>query len=334
MTIKFEKEMLECTKTENFAIEAYGLKKTFGSNKAVNGIDLKVPVGQICGVLGPNGAGKTTTMNMLATLLKPDEGNAKIFGYDLQKQPHIIRQLIGVTGQYASVDENLSAIENLVIFSRLLGLSKTQSRKKAEELLEEFSLIEAAHRPISKFSGGMRRRLDLAASLIVQPPLIFLDEPTTGLDPRTRNHMWNTIRRLVSRGTTILLTTQYLDEADQLADQIIVIDRGQVVAKGTVEELKSSVGIASLELRLINRADEEAANKIISKTLNINQQVLDNGLITAPMSNPDKATDLLIELRNAKIQLSEISVKKPTLDEVFLAITGHVATQSNGESNE
>ena len=199
---------------EKYAVEAKGLIKTFGDHRAVDGVDLVVPTGSIYGVLGPNGAGKTTTIRMLATLLRADSGSAKIFGYDVVKDSQIVRQLIGVTGQYASVDESLSATENLIIFSRLLGLSRLEAKRKATELLEEFGLMDAAKRPLKNFSGGMRRRLDLAASLIAQPPLIFLDEPTTGLDPRTRNQMWDTIRRLVKSGSTVLLTTQYLQEAD------------------------------------------------------------------------------------------------------------------------
>ena len=210
-----------------WAVEAKGLSKNFGTNKAVDGVDLHVPQGAIYGVLGPNGAGKTTAIRMLATLLKPDAGTAKIFGHDVVKEPQIVRQLVGVTGQYASVDEALSATENLMIFSRLLGLSRKEARRKSAELLEEFGLTEAAKRPLKHFSGGMRRRLDLAASLIAKPPLIFLDEPTTGLDPRTRNQMWETIRQLVKSGSTVLLTTQYLQEADELADRIAVIDHGR-----------------------------------------------------------------------------------------------------------
>src|SRR5690242_11646116 len=229
----------------DWAVEAHGLIKNFGDNRAVDGVNLNVRAGTIYGLLGPNGAGKTTTIRMLATLLRPDAGSARIFGYDVVKESQIVRQLIGVTGQYASVDESLSATENLIIFSRLLGLGRAESKRKAAELLEEFGLTEAAHRPLKNFSGGMRRRLDLAASLIAQPPLIFLDEPTTGLDPRTRNQMWDTIRRLVQTGSTVLLTTQYLQEADELADRIAVIDRGIVVAEGTVDELKSSVGSSS-----------------------------------------------------------------------------------------
>jgi ABC-2 type transport system ATP-binding protein len=323
----------------NWAVEANGLVKTFGSNRAVDGVNLNVRAGTIYGVLGPNGAGKTTTISMLATLLRPDAGSARIFGYDVVKESQIVRQLIGVTGQYASVDESLSATENLIIFSRLLGLGRAEARQKAEELLEEFGLTEAAKRPLKNFSGGMRRRLDLAASLIAQPPLIFLDEPTTGLDPRTRAQMWDTIRRLVKTGSTVLLTTQYLDEADQLADRIAVIDRGRVVAEGTVDELKASVGTSSLQLRVQHPQDIENARQIIEQVLKVQSNVSSEaGKITAPMANADRVTDLLIALRAAGIHLAEMSVQKPTLDEVFLSITGHGvkenASLASNESNE
>jgi ABC-2 type transport system ATP-binding protein len=308
----------------DWAVEAHGLVKVFGDNRAVDGVDLNVRTGTIYGVLGPNGAGKTTTISMLATLLRPDAGSARIFGHDVVKESQIVRQLIGVTGQYASVDESLSATENLIIFSRLLGLGRAEARRKADELLEEFGLTEAARRPLKDFSGGMRRRLDLAASLIAQPPLIFLDEPTTGLDPRTRAQMWDTIRRLVKTGSTVLLTTQYLDEADQLADRIAVIDRGHVVAEGTVDELKASVGTSSLQLRVQDQQDIEDARKIVERVLQVKVNVLPGaGKMTAPMENADRVTDLLIALREAGIHLAEISVQKPTLDEVFLTITGH-----------
>lgn len=309
-----------------WAVESNGLVKIFGDKRAVDGIDLRVPVGSIYGVLGPNGAGKTTTISMLATLLRPDGGWAKIFGHDVQKEAHIVRQLIGVTGQYASVDETLSATENLIIFSRLLGLSRGEARRKAADLLEEFGLSEAAKRPLSKFSGGMRRRLDLAVSLIAQPPLIFLDEPTTGLDPRTRNQMWNTIRRLVSSGSTVLLTTQYLDEADQLADRIAVIDHGRVVAEGTPGELKASIGVAALKLKLANNDDINEARHLIRTVLGAEAQVMEREFITAPMSDPERVTDLLVALRTAGIHLAEVSVQTPTLDEVFLALTGTTET--------
>lgn len=316
-----------------WAVEATGLVKTFGDNRAVDGVELKVKAGSIYGVLGPNGAGKTTTIRMLATLLRPDAGSARIFGYDVQKEAQIVRQLIGVTGQYASVDESLSATENLVIFSRLLGLGSAEAKRKAADLLEEFGLSEAAKRPLKNFSGGMRRRLDLAASLIAQPPLIFLDEPTTGLDPRTRAQMWDTIRRLVKTGSTVLLTTQYLDEADQLADRVAVIDRGHVVAEGTVNELKASVGTSSLHLNIENPGDMEAARRMVEQVLKTPTSVTAEAkTITAPMATADSVTDLLIALRTAGIPLSEFSVQKPTLDEVFLTITGQGADPSASTS--
>lgn len=308
------------------AVEANGLIKIFGDNRAVNGVDLNIPAGGIYGVLGPNGAGKTTTIRMLATLLKPNGGSAKIFGHDVVKESHVVRQLIGVTGQYASVDEKLSATENLVIFSRLLGLNSRDAKRKASDLLEEFGLTEAAKRPLSQYSGGMRRRLDLAASLIAQPPLIFLDEPTTGLDPRTRNQMWNTIRRLVKDGSTVVLTTQYLDEADQLADRIAVIDHGKVIAEGTPGELKAKIGTASLELQLADSEKISDAKNIIQQMLGVEVHAMDS-IIAAPMTDPEIITDLLIVLRNAGIKLMTVSVTSPTLDEVFLTLTGHTTEE-------
>ncbi|MBS4209103.1 ATP-binding cassette domain-containing protein [Bacillus sp. FJAT-50079] len=317
-----------------YAVEAKGLVKAFGDNRAVDGVDLHVPTGSIYGVLGPNGAGKTTTIRMLATLLRADEGMARIFGYDVVKEAQIVRQLIGITGQYASVDESLSATENLIIFSRLLGLGRTDARRKAAQLLEEFGLTEAAKRPLKHFSGGMRRRLDLAASLIAQPPLIFLDEPTTGLDPRTRNQMWDTIRRLVKEGSTVLLTTQYLQEADELADRIAVIDHGSVVAEGTVDELKASVGTSSLYLSMQNPQDIHDARQIINRVLKAESSISsEGGRIIVPMEDADRATDLLIALRESGIRLAELSVQKPTLDEVFLTITGKGAIDTSKDSN-
>lgn len=316
-------------KTE-YAVEATGLVKIFGDNRAVDGVNLKVPTGSIYGVLGPNGAGKTTTINMLATLLRPDKGSAKIFGHDVEEESQIVRQLIGVTGQYASVDETLSATENLIIFGRLLGLGHAEARAKAKELLEEFGLTDAAKRPLAKFSGGMRRRLDLAVSLIAQPPLIFLDEPTTGLDPRTRSQMWDTIRRLVKNGSTIVLTTQYLDEADQLADRIAVIDHGHVVAEGTPNELKSSIGVATLQLRIKGEKHVAETIKLVQDTLKVTATNPEPLLISAPMAKPDLVTDLLVALRTAHIELTEVSVQKPTLDEVFLALTGKSKSEKKG----
>ncbi|HTI91146.1 MAG TPA: ATP-binding cassette domain-containing protein [Puia sp.] len=309
------------------AVQAQDLVKSFGDNYAVNGVDLIIPSGGIYGVLGPNGAGKTTTIRMLATLLRPDRGSAKVFGFDVVKDSHIVRQLIGVTGQYASVDEKLSATENLFIFSRLLGLSRHDAKQKSSELLEEFGLTEAAKRPLAQYSGGMRRRLDLAASLINQPPLIFLDEPTTGLDPRTRNQMWNTIRRLVSEGSTVVLTTQYLDEADQLADRIAVIDRGRVIAEGTPAELKAKVGRASLELVITDHERLSRATEIIGQILLTEVHVTAANIITAPLADAEVITDLLLAMRSAHIELAGISVKSPSLDEVFLTLTGHQTGQ-------
>lgn len=310
--------------SSDWAVEAHGLVKAFGDNRAVDGVDLGVRAGTIYGVLGPNGAGKTTTISMLATLLKPDAGEARIFGYDTQREAQIVRQLVGVTAQFASVDEGMTAQENLMLFCRLLGMSGKAARRKTAELLEEFNLTDAAKRTIRKFSGGMRRRLDLAASLIAQPPLIFLDEPTTGLDPRTRAQMWDTIRRLVHTGSTVLLTTQYLDEADQLADRIAVIDQGRVVAEGTADELKASVGNSSLQLRLENPADLDDASRVIQTVLGVQATASpEASRLTAPMTRVDRVTELLVTLRDAGIHLTEMSVQKPTLDEVFLTITGH-----------
>jgi ABC-2 type transport system ATP-binding protein len=243
------------------AVEARGLTKLFGTNRAVDDIDLTVMEGEIFGVLGPNGAGKTTMLNMLATLLPIDGGEARIFGYDVRSEGHAVRQLIGVTGQFASVDENLTARENLWLFGRLQGLSSKRAHSIGDDLLAQFDLTEAAHRPISQFSGGMRRRLDLAASLITRPALIFLDEPTTGLDPRNRSQMWDTIRDLVAEGSTILLTTQYLDEADALAGRIAVIDRGRKVAEGTPSQLKTQIGTSSLRVQMAEAADTAAGGR-------------------------------------------------------------------------
>lgn len=312
-------------------MEAQGLVKTFGDNRAVDGVDLQVKAGSIYGVLGPNGAGKTTVIRMLATLLRQSGGSARIFGHDTVKEPNIVRQLIGVTGQYASVDEGLSATENLLIFARLLGLGREEARRKSAELLEEFGLSEAAKRPLKNFSGGMRRRLDLAASLIAQPPLIFLDEPTTGLDPRTRAQMWETIRRLVKTGSTVLLTTQYLDEADQLADRVAVIDSGRVVAEGTVDALKASVGTSSLQLRLTAAEQMAEARRLIQQVLQVDAKASgEPGRLTAPLTDADRLADLLIALRTAGIHLAEMSVQKPTLDEVFLTLTGHGVKDATG----
>ncbi|QIS06427.1 ATP-binding cassette domain-containing protein [Nocardia brasiliensis] len=325
--------MTSFTPTSALAVEANGLVKVFGEQRAVDGVSLAVPQGSVYGVLGPNGAGKTTTIKMLATLLRLDGGSARIFGHDVVAEPTAVRSLVGVTGQYASVDEDLSATENLVLFSRLLGLSRTEARRKSVELLEEFDLVEAATKPLKNFSGGMRRRLDLAASLIATPPLLFLDEPTTGLDPRTRAQMWDTIRRLVRDGATVLLTTQYLDEADQLADRIAVIDHGKVIADGTADELKASVGGSALHLTLTDRAQLDQACRVVGEFLGAEATITpEAGRLTAPLRDAGMTADLLIRLREWQIGIEEITVSKPSLDEVFLTITGHPADDDTERS--
>jgi ABC-2 type transport system ATP-binding protein len=317
------------------AIEAEGLVKIFGDNRAVDGVDLEVATGSVYGVLGPNGAGKTTTIRMLATLLRPDAGRASVFGHDVAREPFVVRQLIGVTGQYASVDETLSATENLMLFCRLNGLKGAAASRRTRDLLEEFHLVDAAARPLRNFSGGMRRRLDLAASLIAQPPLLFLDEPTTGLDPRTRAQMWETIRRLVATGSTVLLTTQYLDEADQLADRIAVIDRGRVVAEGTADELKSSVGQQSLQLTLVHAAQLPSALDAVLDVLGVPATPSPEARrLTVPVADPARVTDLLVRLRGAGVDLDGLSMDKPTLDEVFLTLTGHATTDAGSPELE
>ncbi|WP_280453761.1 ATP-binding cassette domain-containing protein [Nocardia brasiliensis] len=318
--------MTSFTPSSALAVEADGLVKVFGEQRAVDGVSLAVPQGSVYGVLGPNGAGKTTTIKMLATLLRLDGGNARIFGHDVVAEPTAVRSLVGVTGQYASVDEDLSATENLILFSRLLGLSRAEARRKSVELLEEFDLVAAATKPLKNFSGGMRRRLDLAASLIATPPLLFLDEPTTGLDPRTRAQMWDTIRRLVREGATVLLTTQYLDEADQLADRIAVIDHGRVIADGTADELKASVGGSSLHLTLADRTQLDEARRVVGDFLGAEATITpEAGRLTAPLRDAGVTADLLIRLREWQIGIDEITVSKPSLDEVFLTITGRPA---------
>jgi len=308
----------------DLAVDASGLVKDFGTFRAVDGIDLQVRRGEVFGVLGPNGAGKTTMLSMLATLLPIDGGSARIFGVDVARSPHQVRQLVGVTGQYASVDENLTATENLYLFGRLLGLPRARARATSADLLDRFGLTDAADRQIASFSGGMRRRLDLAASLIARPPLIFLDEPTTGLDPRTRGQMWETIRELVAQGSTILLTTQYLDEADQLADRIAVIDRGRKVAEGTSDELKASVGNSTLHVRLTDREAAGRAAGVVERVLG-EAPVLtpEAGGLNIALADPNRAADVLIALREAQLTISTAAVQQPTLDEVFLALTGH-----------
>src|SRR3954451_639308 len=316
--------MLEDMNQNTPAVRAERLVKTFGDHRAVDQVDLEVSRGMVFGVLGPNGAGKTTMLKMLATLLPIDGGHAEIFGHDVRREPHVVRQLLGVTGQYASVDENLTATENLMLFARLQGVPKPTARTTAAGLLEQFDLTEAASKPISAFSGGMRRRLDLAASLLTRPPLIFLDEPTTGLDPRTRGQMWTTIRELVEQGCTVLLTTQYLDEADQLADRIAVIDQGRKVAEGTSDELKSSVGRSTLQLQLVSADDIPAAARVAEHILG-EEPVLtpEARRMNIALQRSDQAVDVLVGLRQQQIHIDSVTVQKPSLDEVFLALTDH-----------
>ncbi|GAA1455705.1 ATP-binding cassette domain-containing protein [Williamsia maris] len=305
------------------AIETHALTKTFGSMRAVDGVDLVVPQGSVYAVLGPNGAGKTTTVRMLATLLRPDGGSARVFGRDVVAEATEVRSMIGVTGQYASVDEDLTATENLMVFSRLLGRSRRHSRARAHDLLEQFGLQEAASKTLKNFSGGMRRRLDLAASLISRPPLLFLDEPTTGLDPRTRAQMWDTVRQLVAEGSTILLTTQYLEEADQLADRIAVIDRGRVVAEGTADGLKSSVGSSALVLTPAEPTAVALAFSVAERHVPTGAvTAAGDGTLTVALTDLAVVGRILVALGSVGIELAEVNVVKPSLDDVFFSITG------------
>ncbi|MCL7748308.1 ATP-binding cassette domain-containing protein [Halalkalibacter alkaliphilus] len=308
---------------KELAIEATGLVKRFGQHRAVDGVDLAVPAGTVYGFLGPNGAGKTTTIRMLATLLKPDEGSAKILGHDLVDEAEAVRMRVSLTGQFASIDEDLSGMENLVFIARLLGFSRSAAKERATELLDAFGLLDASGRQVKKYSGGMRRRIDIAASIVVTPDLLFLDEPTTGLDPRSRNQVWDIVRALVSSGTTVLLTTQYLEEADQLADRIAVIDQGKIIAEGTSGELKASVGTGALHVRLVEEDKREKAEKILANILETNIHLESDQLsLTARVTNTDLVVDALNELRKAGIKVSDFSLGQPSLDEVFLTLTG------------
>jgi ABC-2 type transport system ATP-binding protein len=308
------------------SVIAQHLTKTYrnGEVRALDDLSLDVEEGTVLGVLGPNGAGKTTTVRILATLLKPDSGSATVAGIDVMKHPDKVRELIGLSGQYAAVDETLTGWDNLVMFGRLYHLGKSASIKRADELLERFSLTDSARRPIKTYSGGMRRRLDLAASLIVQPKVLFLDEPTTGLDPRGRQEMWQVIQELVKGGVTLLLTTQYLEEADQLADEIAVIDHGKVIARGTSDALKKQVGGERLEITVEN-SDIAKTQEIVSR-ISTSAIHTDVRTISAPVTTGSIALmDALRSLDEAKIHPLDISLKRPSLDDVFLSLTGHVA---------
>jgi oleandomycin transport system ATP-binding protein len=307
----------------SLAIEAEGLVKRFGDTAALNGVDLAAPAGRVVGVLGPNGAGKTTTVRILATLLRPDAGRATVGGYDVTGDPHRVRSLIGLTGQYASVDEDLSGSENLMLLGRLLDLSRAGARARAAQLLEQFELTEAAGRAVKTYSGGMRRRLDLAASLVSRPQVLFLDEPTTGLDPHARNEVWQMVRRLVADGVTVLLTTQYLDEADNLADSIVVIDHGRVVAEGRADELKRRIGGQTIQVRPSSAVDMDAVARIVADlTGMIPARDDDVGLITAPVSDPVLLSAVVRRMDTAGIVVDELALRLPSLDDVFLALTG------------
>jgi ABC-2 type transport system ATP-binding protein len=304
-----------------FAIEAKNLQKSYGKNIVLKGLNLSVERGQMLALLGPNGAGKTTTVRILSTLLNFDEGTVKVEGYDVKKESDDVRSVIGLTGQSAAVDELLTGRENLIMMGRLYRLAKDSAKARAQELLEQFDLVDAADRPAKTYSGGMRRRLDLAVSLIATPPIIFLDEPTTGLDPRSRIAMWDIIDKLKKDGATILLTTQYLEEADQLADQIAVIDNGVVIAKGTAAELKSKVGKDLLELTFKNSTALTKAKKVLgSSVLDVNEK--ESSLTVAIKDINSDVTRTLDKLSRDKIQLASMAIHKPTLDDVFLSLTG------------
>ncbi len=313
--------------SNDLAIEAEGLVKRYGKTVALSGIDLEVPSGSILAVLGPNGAGKTTAVRILTTLALPDEGRARVAGYDVVTQGADVRRNIGVTAQDATVDEQLSGRQNLVMVGRLSGLSRRAAGHRANELLAEFDLVDAATRTLKSFSGGMRRRLDLAAGLIVRPPVIFLDEPTTGLDPRSRVRMWEIIRGLVAGGVTLLLTTQYLDEADQLADRIVVVDRGRIIAEGTSSELKASTGGARLEVTLSqpNVLAAEALGPFVTGAVQVSQ---DGRRLRAPVrSHSGLATSVVRALDRADIVVDDVEVQQPSLDDVFFALTGHPSVE-------
>jgi oleandomycin transport system ATP-binding protein len=308
---------------ETNAIEASGLIKRFGKTTALAGVDLTARTGTVLGLLGPNGAGKTTAVRILATLLRPDGGEARVCGYDVGREAHQVRQLIGLTGQYASVDEGLSGTNNLIMISRLLGLSRGQARTRAAELLERFELTDAAGRIVKTYSGGMRRRLDLAASLVGRPRVLCLDEPTTGLDPHSRNEVWTMMRGLVADGTTVLLTTQYLEEADQLAHDIAVIDHGKVIATGTPDELKAKTGRQVLEVSPADRDCMGTVAALLEIRAGAVPTVMEEaGRVTVQVPDGRLLPEIVRELENRGIELTEFALRRASLDEVFLALTG------------
>jgi ABC-2 type transport system ATP-binding protein len=306
------------------AVETSGLVKTFGTTRAVDGVDLAVPTGSVYGVLGPNGAGKTTIIRILATLLRPDAGTARVFGHDVVAEADAVRDRVSLTGQYAAVDNDLTGRENLVLLARLHGFSRRQARSRAGDLLAAFGLAEAADRLVTTYSGGMRRRLDITASLIVTPELLVLDEPTTGLDPHSRNQVWEIVRALVAGGSTVLLTTQYLEEADQLADRVAVIDHGRVIAEGTPGQLKASVGAGALQVRVPDPAQRAHAGRVLARALGVPvRPVSDPAALSARVTDVRRVVGALVELSSAGITPADFALGQPSLDEVFLALTGH-----------
>ncbi len=315
------------------AIEVKGLVKDFGKTRALDGVDLHIRSGSVYGILGPNGAGKTTTVRILTTLLAPTGGSASVLGLDVVRQARLVREKVSLTGQYASVDEDLTGHENLVLVGRLLGMGWSDARQRGTELLRAFDLEEAAARQVRTFSGGMRRRIDIAASLVTRPEILFLDEPTTGLDPRSRNQVWDLVRKIAAEGTTVLLTTQYLEEADRLAERLAVIDHGKVIAEGTSSELKSSVGGSTLHCHLLDPDQRAAAQQAVDRVLP--DAVLpqtDLTAFTVKIPNASKALEVLQALNAVNVRFRDFSVGSPSLDDVFFALTGHAAEQPTEKS--
>lgn len=315
------------------AIVVRNLKKSFKDVKVLKGINFTVPRGSILALLGPNGAGKTTTIRILSTLLLPDGGTAKVNKFDVIESSGAVRASIGLTGQYAAVDEYLTGEENLLMIGRLYRLSKKDNIQRTKQLLHQFDLVDAAKRPVKTYSGGMKRRIDLAMSLIASPPIIFLDEPTTGLDPRSRLTMWEMIKQLAERGTTILLTTQYMDEADQLADNIVVIDDGKVIAQGDADSLKAKVGADHLDLTISKKSSFETAVKAM-KSERVNIDAENRVLSIATKGGVAKLRTLLQALEAAKVQVESVNLRRPTLDDVFLSLTGHGATKEENAEDK
>ena len=313
----------------SYAIETSGLAKAFGDTRALNGVDLRIRKGSVYGLLGPNGAGKTTTIRILSTLLKPDAGTAVVLGLDVVRDAKAVREKVSLTGQYASVDEDLTGHENLVLVGRLLGLGWRAAKKRASDLLEAFGLADAAGRQVMTYSGGMRRRIDIAASLVATTEILFLDEPTTGLDPRSRNQVWELVRRIAAEGTTVLLTTQYLDEADRLAERLAVVDHGKVIAEGTSGELKASVGSNALHVRLARADQRDQARHLLSGVLGDGVLPTAEPLeLTARLREPAQAARILSALSDNRIEIAQFSMGNPSLDEVFLALTGRPAEEA------